>query len=336
MMLLIQVKFVFCNYLKMLIMDKTIIKEIFLLSIEVIKALGQILWKKMRHFVGFIRDKIFRIIGISQQKEATEQEWGVTGEDIWPSTLETEHEESKEVQQEKKEVQPVYESPFTSEEKQGITDEGALSITAEAPRRREDIEQKYGDGKKKEFAPPPPIPELPEGYKDNRIVLMMRDPSCLFTYWELRQDLIQNVLSTLGPLAQRITLVLRVYIVTGTTFTGNNARRYFDIEVADTTRSRYIHGEPNTSYCIDIGFLSPNGTFRILSRSNTVQTPPVGISEIVDEKWMYSKELYEEGYFSLGPGSEFMFKRVQKDRHKILKEGALSFISSGDFVTSKG
>jgi uncharacterized protein len=289
-------------------MDKTLIKEIFLLAVEVIKALFEILWKKIKGLISFIRNKFLRLIGVSPQEQVSEQEWGFTGEDTWPSAPETAPEEPH--YEITTGIPPTTEFPSGPEEKQRI--------------------------EKAEIAPAPPIPELPKSYGDNRIVLMMRDPSCLFTYWELRRSVIDNVLNTLGPLANRVKMVLRVYNVTDSTFTGKTVTNYFDIEVPDKAQSWYIHVEPNRSFFVDIGFLSPNGTFRILSRSNLIKTPCAGVSQVIDEKWVYIKEFYEKEYTFPEFGSEFALKRAHKDQHQIHKEGALPFESSNTLTTPKG
>lgn len=172
----------------------------------------------------------------------------------------------------------------------------------------------------------PIIPDLPEDYGDNRIVLMVRDAECLFAYWELRKDVLDSIINTLGSMAHSAKIVLRVYDITDTVFNGNNAPDYFDIEVTGDARSWYIHtGKPNRSFCADIGFLTPNGTFRLIARSNSVLIPRSGVSEVVDETWMSIEALYEgidaSGRFG---SSESVFKSAHKNWQEILKEGVAS------------
>lgn len=272
-------------------MDKDIVKEIFLLTFEIFKALCEIVWKKTTGFIALIWDRFFGLVDVSKE-QATQQEWGVTGEDEWPSAPE------------------------------------APSVKHEEPQQR--IETK-------EIVYAPETPELSDAYGDNRIVLMVRDPEWLFTYWELRQDVIENARNTPVPLAEGAKSILRVYNVTEIIFNGYNANKYFDIEVSGGARSWHIHAdEPNRSFCVDIGFLAPDGTFRVLSRSNIVRTPRMDISEVVDEEWMSINELYEKACVPMGRGfSESVFERARTNWQEALKEGVSSPESSSGLVDSK-
>ncbi|TVM03022.1 MAG: DUF4912 domain-containing protein [Candidatus Brocadia sp. WS118] len=262
-------------------MDKEILKEIFLLILEVIKAFCEMLWEKIKGFFRLLWDRFFGVADISSPERGEVQEWGDTGEDTWPVTS--------------KESFVRTEESLPPKERKGMADT-------------------------------PAIPELPEDYGDNRIVLMVRDTGCLFAYWELRKEVLDNILNTLGSMAHSAKMVLRIYDVTDVIFNGNNAHTYFDIEVTGGTRSWYIHtGKPNRSFCADIGFLTPNGTFRLIARSNPVITPRAGVSEVVDEAWMSIEALYEgigvpEGFGS----SESVFERVCKGWEEIQKESVSS------------
>ncbi|HJW85656.1 MAG TPA: DUF4912 domain-containing protein [Syntrophales bacterium] len=268
-------------------MDKDIVKEIFLLTFEIFKALCEIVWKKIKGLVALMWDRFFGLADASREEPA-QQEWGVTGEDEWP-------------------------------------------IAPEAPPVKQEEPQQRVETKEIEIVYTPKTPELPDAYGDNRIVLMVRDPEWLFTYWELRQDVIDSARNTLIPLAEGAKTILRVYDVTDIIFNGYNAHKYFDIEVAGGVRSWYIHaGEPNRSFCVDIGFLAPDGTFRVLSRSNIVRTPRMGVSGVVDEEWMSIEELYEKAYVPMGRGiSESVFERARTNWQETLKEGVSSPESSG-------
>ena len=272
-------------------MDKDIVKEIFLLTFEIFKALCEIVWKKTKGFITLMWDRFFGLADASRE-QVTQQEWGVTGEDEWPSAPE------------------------------------APSVKQEEPQQK--IETK-------EVVYALQIPELPDSYGDNRIVLMVRDPEWLFTYWELRNDVIDSARNTLIPLAVGAKTILRVYDVTDIIFNGYNAHKYFDIEVAGGVRSWYIHtGEPNRSFCVDIGFFAPDGTFRVLSRSNTARTLRMGVSQVVDEEWMSIKELYEKAYVPMGRGiSESVFERAHANWQEALKEGVFSSESLGGLTVSK-
>jgi len=274
-------------------MDKDIVKEIFLLTFEIFKALCEIVWKKIKGLIALMWDRFFGLADASREEPA-QQEWGVTGEDEWP-------------------------------------------IAPEAPPVKQEEPQQRVETKEIEIVYTPKTPELPDAYGDHRIVLMVRDPEWLFTYWELRQDVIDSARNTLIPLAEGAKTILRVYDVTDIIFNGYNAHKYFDVEVTDGARSWHIHaGEPNRSFCVDIGVLAPDGTFRVLSRSNIVRTPRMDISEVVDEEWMSIKELYEKAYIPMGRSiSESVFERAHANWQEALKEGVSSSESLGSLTISK-
>lgn len=273
-------------------MDKGIIKEIFLLVLEVVRALCEMLWKKTKDFLLLIWDRFFGISDVSSEERAEEQEWGVTGEDTWPAAPEL----------------PI--------------------VKPEKP--HQEIERK-------EIVFVPQVPEPPDNYGDNRIVLMVRDPEWLFAYWEIQKDAMDSVLNMLGNMAHSAKLALRVYDVTDIIFDGNNAHKYYDIEVTGGARNWYIHvGEPDRSFCVDIGFLAPDGTFHTLCRSNVVRTPRAGVSEVVDEKWMGIEEIYEKVFAPMGLGiSESVFERAHKGWQEMAKEGVSSSGFSGGLTASE-
>lgn len=272
-------------------MDKDIIKEIFLLILEIFKALCEIAWSKTKNLVILIWDRFFGLSDVSRE-QAANHEWGVTGENKWPSVPETPAIKQEEPQQEIEKAEVMY---------------------------------------------PPAVPELPDSYGDNRIVLMVRDPEWLFTYWEVRTDVVDSIKSALGTMAQDARIQVRVYDVTDIVFDGNNAHKYFDIEIPGGVRSWYIRaGEPGRSFCVDIGLLAPDGTFHVISRSNAVRTPSMCVSEVPDEKWMSIEALYEKVYMPLdGSISESVFKKTRAVWQETLKEGVSSAESSGGLAVSK-
>lgn len=287
-------------------MDKDIVREIFMLLFEIIKALGEFLWNKIKGLFKFIWNRFFGTSDISYHEEAAEQEWGVTGEDKWPGIHEMPQDKLEKPQREVGEKEPPPVSVISrpqkeyekEEEEHRVTYEGKLQVT----------------------------PELPDTYGDNRIVLMMRDPTCLFAYWEIKKDIVDRVLNNLGTLARNAKVILRVYDVTDIIFTGNNAHKFFDIEVTSDTENRYIHvDEPNRSFCVDIGFLTPNGTFRILARSNTIITSRMDISEIIGERWMDAGGKRREMFITMGEGlTESIIERLRREGQEIFKEGIFS------------
>jgi hypothetical protein len=150
-------------------------------------------------------------------------------------------------------------------------------------------------------------PELDEGFKypethgENIITLMVRDPYWLFTYWEFSPDIDSELAARIAEEdLEKSRIVLRVYDVTGTDL--DNPVSYHDIDIARGARNWYINVmRVERDYCVDIGVITPDGTFIVIARSNRVSLPPVGPSEAVDEKWV-TLEALTEHYEQSGGG----------------------------------
>ncbi|KAF0133571.1 MAG: hypothetical protein FD145_1240 [Candidatus Saganbacteria bacterium] len=121
--------------------------------------------------------------------------------------------------------------------------------------------------------------ELPQGYNDNRIVIMVRDPYWIFAYWEINGNRFEEIKRELDNKFYGSKLILRVYDAVNWSF--------FDISISNGANNWYINvGRPNTAYCVDVGFLTSDGTFVCAARSNIVTTPRDGMSNVIDEEWM--------------------------------------------------
>lgn len=144
--------------------------------------------------------------------------------------------------------------------------------------------------------------ELPFGYGEEKITLMVRDPYLAYVYWEVSPARIQREKSWFG-LAGKLTI--RIYDITGVQFDGRNAVGYFDQEVDELAGSWYFDlGRPTHSFVADIGLLSGEGRYLTLARSNYVVMPRDGVSDVVDEEWMLADEEFWKLYgFPGGPSS---------------------------------
>lgn len=128
--------------------------------------------------------------------------------------------------------------------------------------------------------------ELPTGYGKDRIVLLVRDPYWLHTYWELTQQAVQRAEAALGQDWHAAKPILRLLDVTANETTGNTERVVRDIEIHGGCNNWYIDvATPPRSFRVDVGYLTRGGRFYVLSRSNVVTTPRAGISDVVDENW---------------------------------------------------
>ncbi|MFA4888273.1 MAG: DUF4912 domain-containing protein [Candidatus Omnitrophota bacterium] len=149
--------------------------------------------------------------------------------------------------------------------------------------------------------------ELPSEYGQDQMALLVRDYRWLYTYWEVKGSTWENLKKSLGGEFHRAKRVLRAYDVTAIDFNGNNANRFFDIEINESANNWYIDTNgPGRSWCVDLGLLLVSGRFVTILRSNTAHTPFEGPSWITDEEWMIPEDMFARLYgmgFGLGRSS---------------------------------
>lgn len=135
-------------------------------------------------------------------------------------------------------------------------------------------------------------PELPNRYGEDKLVLLVRDPWWLYTYWEVTPQNERSVHEKVKRSGEKIDrTVLRVYDVTEAAQNKNGS--FFDIEIANFSDNWYVDvGSPDRDWVAELGIRSNSGAFYPMLRSNTVRTPRYGVSDVVDEEWMMPDELY--------------------------------------------
>jgi len=173
----------------------------------------------------------------------------------------------------------------------------------------------------------PVMEELPLGYHEDKIVLQVRDPRWIHSYWEMRPQTLEVLRQRLGDAFDSAKMVLRVYDVSYIIFDGKNANSFFDLEINPEASSWYIDTKgPGKSWCVDLGLKLASGEFITIIRSNTVHTPIEGPSWITDEEWMVPDDIFARLYglgFGLGQSSP-VGKAWQERVKKVLFSGALS------------
>ncbi len=182
--------------------------------------------------------------------------------------------------------------------------------------------------------------KLPGRYADNEMVALTRDPWCIHTYWDLSDSRVQKVLSGIPADEKRsLKRILRVYDI-GKSESLKNAKvkSSFDIQINDLARNWYINvARPDTSFYIEIGFLSAKGDFYMLSRSNIAWTPAFGISDETSEEWVLPEDEYYKilGIYDMGRSSlERKRKFEEIFKKQVSSLGASENFSAG--VTKKG
>jgi hypothetical protein len=144
---------------------------------------------------------------------------------------------------------------------------------------------------------------LPAGYGKDRIVAMVRDPFWLHVYWELTQQSVQRAEAALGQDWHGAKPILRVLDVSSHDTTSTSEATVRDIEIHGGCNSWYIEVKnPPRSYRVDVGYLSKQGRFYVLGRSNVVSTPRPGVSDRVDENWADFDPAQADRIFAMSGG----------------------------------
>jgi len=176
---------------------------------------------------------------------------------------------------------------------------------------------------------------FPQGYGDNKIVVLARDPWWIFSYWEIRREKEEEAVRKIeasGEKAQKS--VLRVYDVTGVNFNGRNAHSYFDIELKSLANNWYINvNAPDRAWIVDIGVVSNKGNFYLLARSNLIKTPRFGMSDSLDAEWAVPEDDYWKmfslsGGFGVGKGSLEVREKIKKRLEEQITSGGISSAAS--------
>ncbi len=172
--------------------------------------------------------------------------------------------------------------------------------------------------------------KIPEKYGDNKIVLMVRDPWTIYSYWEINNDVEKNVRDEIEKRGlTSLKSILRVYSVQSKEI-GSEMDIYEDFELRDWANTWYVHvNETGKSWICDIGILCTNGEFFCLARSNMVQTPPGYISEEMRDDWVF-KQLYEiSGGDNIGRSSLELQEIIEKYLRSWMSSGGVSSLEFG-------
>jgi hypothetical protein len=172
----------------------------------------------------------------------------------------------------------------------------------------QEVEKKKFDVGAAEFSVDAGSP-LPEGYGDNRLVIMSRDPYWFFAYWEITHERAEAVRVAHGRDSwDKAVLVLRVYDLGDSPQTPIDSADHFDVEVQKFARQWYVQVlNAGHVYVADLGLRWPDGKFVSLFRSNYIRQPSGRVSDLIDSQWMSVGVTSEEwelmARMSIGAGS---------------------------------
>ncbi len=134
------------------------------------------------------------------------------------------------------------------------------------------------------------------GTTKDRLVLMVRDPYWLQAYWEIGRQTVERARAALGQNWHLARPVLRLWEVRrdGTSHVERIHLR--DIEIHGRVNNWYVNVDrPPRSFEVDIGYVSPDGKFFCLTRSNIVTTPLASAAG-PDLDWAILADEYERVY----------------------------------------
>ena len=152
-------------------------------------------------------------------------------------------------------------------------------------------------------APPPrpltmmPPKALEHACVKDRIIVMIRDPYWLHTYWELSRSTLSRAQAALGQDWHTARPILRLLDVTSEDTTSAAERHVRDIQIHGGVNNWYLDvATPPRSFRVDIGYLTRRGKFFVLARSNVVSTPKAGVADVLDENWASVQEQFQKIY----------------------------------------
>jgi hypothetical protein len=121
--------------------------------------------------------------------------------------------------------------------------------------------------------------DLPWSYGDDAFVALPRDPRTLFVYWDHARETIARAFDGLEQPRAQLWIFARV---------GDGWDRLRGIDFALESRGFYVHDlEPGRTYRAEIHVIARDGRDRLLGLpSNEVMLPPIGVSAIVDDRFV--------------------------------------------------
>jgi len=110
--------------------------------------------------------------------------------------------------------------------------------------------------------------EIPERYNENRMILMLRDPSWAFLYWDLSEQKRKDIQNRAGVKG----LFLRIYEMDGSVKSESGVMDFFDIPVTLDDSRRYINlPERDTCYMAELRISIGENDLQVL-QSNIIET----------------------------------------------------------------
>jgi len=154
----------------------------------------------------------------------------------------------------------------------------------------------------------------PSVTKEDRLVVMVRDPYWLHAFWELSERSVERARAAMGQRWHTAKPTLRLYQIKED---GSSALEK-DITIHGGVNNWYVDvQDPPNDFRMEVGYLVDGGGFHCLARSNSVQTPTASTSDAVDDNWSDVAENADRIYAMSGgytPGG------TSKELQELLEE----------------
>ena len=111
----------------------------------------------------------------------------------------------------------------------------------------------------------------------------------MFLFWQITQNTLDCVKSQYSEeTLKNARTIIRLHDITDLNyFDGQNSVSHYDMPVIFEARSWYINAPASgRTYVADLGYLTQDGKFILVSRSNATLLPPGRVSDVIDDKWM--------------------------------------------------
>jgi len=128
----------------------------------------------------------------------------------------------------------------------------------------------------------------PPQYGETQVVAFIRDPNCIFVYWEVASQKLAEVQQQLKGEFAKSRILLRMFRDKG----NGGAELLYEMEVSPESMNQYLPvEEPGFSYFVEVVRKAVSGKVALIARSNTVSPPGKGYSKVIDSNWTPAAEL---------------------------------------------
>lgn len=126
---------------------------------------------------------------------------------------------------------------------------------------------------------------LPHNYGLDRLVILPRDPYCLYAYWEITQPTVERLKNEWSEETWRQSAP-QIRVCKHEWETEEHVESYYDVPLDGGSDNWYLHvPDSDRLYHTELGWRKPDGTFVAVLRSNAVRTARDGLSDVIDEAW---------------------------------------------------